>query len=137
MGSKKTGVRVNAEEKKVGGKKVKDLNAPKRPLQSYMLFSGDVRADVRAANPDVKITEISKLIGEQWKILPEKQKAKYAERYQKAKQVYDVELAVYNGGSARPVSSPVKPRVEEEEEVKAESPAKKVAAKRTKKPAKP
>jgi hypothetical protein len=47
-----------------------------RPLGAYFLFSGDMRAKVKADNPDMKVTEIAKHIGELWKNISEKEKEK-------------------------------------------------------------
>jgi hypothetical protein len=56
-------------------KKEKDPNAPKRPMGAYFLFSGDMRAKVKAENPDMKVTEIAKHIGELWAKASDKEKA--------------------------------------------------------------
>merc|ERR1711962_983155 len=50
-------------------KKKKDPNAPKRPTSAYFFFAGDVRPGIREENPDMKITEVAKLIGAQWREL--------------------------------------------------------------------
>lgn len=46
-----------------GGKKKakrakKDPNAPKRPMNAYMLFANSVRAQVRGDNPDMSMAEV-------------------------------------------------------------------------------
>ena len=46
-----------------GGKKKakrakKDPNAPKGPMNAYMLFANSVRAQVREENPDLSMTEV-------------------------------------------------------------------------------
>jgi predicted GIY-YIG superfamily endonuclease len=58
-------------------KKEKDPNAPKKPLSSYMLFCNAKRAEVKAANPDLKMVELSKLLGTQWKALSKDQQEAY------------------------------------------------------------
>lgn len=68
-GSKK----APAKEKKA--KKEKDPNAPKRPLGAYFLFSNDMRPKVKAENPDFKVTEVAKHIGELWAKASDKEKA--------------------------------------------------------------
>lgn len=45
-------------------------------MGAYFLFSNDMRAKVKADNPDMKITEIAKTIGEMWKNASEKEKEK-------------------------------------------------------------
>ena len=58
-------------------KAAKDPNAPKRPLSNYMNFCNAKRAEVKAANPDAKMTELSKILGTQWKALSPEQQAGY------------------------------------------------------------
>lgn len=47
-------------------------------LNPYMNYSNSRRDALRAANPTLKITEISKLIGDEWKALSAEQKAKFS-----------------------------------------------------------
>lgn len=46
------------------------------PMGAYFLFSNDVRGKVKADNPDMKITEIAKTIGEMWGKASDKDKEK-------------------------------------------------------------
>uniref|UniRef100_A0A3P8ZAD7 FACT complex subunit SSRP1 n=1 Tax=Esox lucius TaxID=8010 RepID=A0A3P8ZAD7_ESOLU len=48
-------------------KKQKDANAPKRPMSAYMLWLNSSRERIKAENPGISITEISKKAGEMWK----------------------------------------------------------------------
>ena len=50
-------------------KKTKDPDAPKRNKSAYMFFCEAKRADVKKANPDLKMTDISKKLAEQWREL--------------------------------------------------------------------
>jgi len=93
-----------AKEKKE--KAAKDPNAPKRPMGAYFLFSGDMRAKVKADNPDMKVTEIAKHIGELWKNISEKEKEKYQKKADEAKAAYEKEVEKYKasgggGGAAK------------------------------------
>ena len=50
-----------------GGKKKakrakKDPNAPKRPMNAYMLYANSVRAQVKEDNPDMPVTEVVSLM---------------------------------------------------------------------------
>jgi hypothetical protein len=56
-----------AEKKK--GRKKKDPNKPKRAMSSFMFFANEKRQQVRDTNPDLKITEVGKRLGEMWKEL--------------------------------------------------------------------
>lgn len=44
-------------------KKVKDPNAPKAPLTSYLLFSNEKRTQLTTDNPEAKFAELAKLMG--------------------------------------------------------------------------
>jgi hypothetical protein len=63
------------EKKEKKPKKEKDPNAPKKPLPAYFLFCGDMRPKVQADNPDLKVSEIAKKIGELWAAASDKEKA--------------------------------------------------------------
>ena len=39
---------------------------PKRPLNAYMIFSAETRAEVKAENPSMQATDVAKLLGEMW-----------------------------------------------------------------------
>lgn len=50
-----------------GGKKKakrakKDPNAPKRPMNAYMLYANSVRAQVKEDNPDMPVTDVVSLM---------------------------------------------------------------------------
>ena len=55
------------------GKKAKKVKDPTKPKgkNAFMLYSAAVRAETKEANPDLKPTEIAKLLGTQWKDLPQ------------------------------------------------------------------
>eukprot|EP01083_Nonionella_stella_P228433 809552_1 len=54
---------------------------PKRPLSSFFRYSGDRRHVVKEDNPELKFTEIQKIIGEEWKKINKKDKKKYETEY--------------------------------------------------------
>ena len=64
--------------KKTGkGKKAKaekDPFAPKKPLTAFMLYTNNRRQDVMAKNPGLRVTEISAIIGKEWKELTQEEK---------------------------------------------------------------
>ena len=85
--------------KKGKGKGKKDPDAPKRPMSSYMYFANEKREEVKKGNPKLSVTEVTKVLGEQWGKLREAGKggtkkydqlaAKDSLRYQKEKEAYD------------------------------------------------
>merc|ERR1712228_15544 len=91
--------RDNNKEKRVrtksNGKKPKDPNKPKGAMTSYMLFTNEVRDKFRAENPGKRITEISKLIGAEWRSLSDEEKKKYAEKSKKLKAEYNEKMIEY------------------------------------------
>jgi structure-specific recognition protein 1 len=50
---------------------------PKRALNAYMKFSQKQRANIMSENPGLKITEISKKIGQMWGQLSEQEKLQF------------------------------------------------------------
>ncbi len=73
-------------------KKEKDPNAPKRPLTAYFFFVKEARKSVVDANPDMKVTEVSKELGRRWRELDEDEKAKYVKMAEKDKARYQREM---------------------------------------------
>jgi HMG (high mobility group) box len=78
----------------------KDPDAPKFCTSSYMYFAQAMRDAVVKKNPEAKVTDIAKILGEMWKDIDAKTKTKYEdmalvdrERYTKEKAVYDVKVA--------------------------------------------
>ena len=68
-------------QKKKGGwpkgkrrKKARDMNAPKQPLTGYVRFLNDRRDKVRADNPVLSFSEITKLLGAEWSRLAQHDK---------------------------------------------------------------
>lgn len=65
-----------------------------------MLFLNSKREEIKAENPDIKVTEIAKKGGEMWKEL--KDKSKWEEKTKKLKEEYQEAMKNYNanGGSS-------------------------------------
>ncbi len=51
-----------------------------------MIFSNAKREEVRAANPEMKMTEISSVMGQKWKTISEKEKEIYTKLAEKDKE---------------------------------------------------
>jgi len=78
-------------------RKPKDANCPKRSASSYFLFGNSVRARIKAENPDLKVTEIAKLIGEEWRKLSEEEKKPFNDEAIKLKAKYLEAMEKYRG----------------------------------------
>ena len=60
----------------------KDPNRKKKPLTAYFHFANERRPLLKEQNPDMKIPNISKLIGAEWHELNNEQKQKYVDMVQ-------------------------------------------------------
>lgn len=76
-------------------KEKKDVNAPKRGKTAFLFYCDDHRDTVKKANPDAKMTDLSKILGEQWGKLSDSQKKKYNDLAQADKDRYNREMASY------------------------------------------
>lgn len=74
----------------------KDLNAPKRNKNPYMIFSDNNREKIKTENKDLKLGDISKELGRTWKLLDEEEKEKYIKLAEKDKERYKNDLDEYN-----------------------------------------
>jgi hypothetical protein len=77
-------------------KSVKDPNAPKKALTSYMFFCKEKRVEIKASNPGLKLPQISKLLGAAWKALSEQEKKVYVDTALADKLRYSNEMSGYN-----------------------------------------
>jgi len=78
-------------------RKPKDPNAPKKAVSAYLLYSNSVRDAVRAANPTMKMTEIAKLIGAQWKALSEEELRRWKGVAAQKKEEHRIAMEKYKG----------------------------------------
>jgi hypothetical protein len=83
------------KERKPREIKLKDENAPKKNKSAYLFFSSKMRPQIKAESPEMKVTEISKVIGLKWGELSEKKKAKYQTEAAADKLRYQEEMKGY------------------------------------------
>jgi hypothetical protein len=83
-------------------KKLKDPDAPKKPMSTFLLFSQDERPKIKEETPDIKGAEMTKLISQRWDQLKNStsKKAKntlkmYKERAEEKKAEYTQAMADY------------------------------------------
>ena len=73
-------VEVACLNKKTKVVKEKDPNRQKKPLTAYFHYANERRPLLKAENPDVKIPQISKMIGAEWNKMSDEQKQPYKDR---------------------------------------------------------
>merc|ERR1719483_664349 len=61
---------------------------PKKPLSTYFRFLGEIRPMVTRENPDLKVTELTKVMAQKYKELPVARKEALNEAYQIEKKKY-------------------------------------------------
>ena len=76
-------------------KKKKDPNLPKRATSAFMFYSAKIRPIIKEENPDIKFTEMGKVIGEKWRELSAEDKKEFEVMANKDKQRYSDEMAKY------------------------------------------
>ena len=75
---------------------MKDPNKPKRARTSYMYFCADKRDALKNAHPELKMTDLSKLLGKMWKETSEADRKKYQEQADVDKTRYEEDKEQYN-----------------------------------------
>lgn len=55
-------------------KRVRNPDAPKRPLTAFFYFSNSIRKRLQSENPTVPLGQLSKRIADMWRDLPKEQK---------------------------------------------------------------
>lgn len=65
---------------------------PKKPQAGYFQFISEQRAIVVKKNPEAKITEIAKMLGEMWTKLTEVKKKPFNQKYEQDKDRYQTQL---------------------------------------------
>ena len=77
-------------------KRKRDSSAPSAARNGYQIFCEDARPRVKKENPEKKMTQLSTLLGNEWKALTEEQKKPYQERAEADKLRYAEEMNAYD-----------------------------------------
>jgi hypothetical protein len=75
--------------------------APKRPMSAFLKYSQTRRATVKADNPDMSNTDVSRLLGEMWRNASPKERAPYVEQEKRERAVYKDEIQKWRDDQAR------------------------------------
>ncbi len=95
---------------KKGYKKVKDPNAPKRPINAYMLFSNQQRESVKASNPGIKPKDVMSRLGAMWREMSDAQKGPYKQQAEGGKAQYKTASQGYTKPAMQIAKVEKKPR---------------------------
>lgn len=71
----------------------KDPSAPKRPMSAFLYFSQGKRRQIKDANPSMKNTEVSRLLGEMWRNAPEEERRPHIEKEKEEREKYKVAIS--------------------------------------------
>lgn len=74
---------------------------PKKPPNSYMIFTKNRQKILKELHPILKPKEIICMIAKEWKILSETEKRDYQSEYLKLKTIYDTEIKIYKNSKNR------------------------------------
>jgi len=73
----------------------KDPSAPKRPMSAFLYFSQDRRGSLKTANPTMRNTEISSILGKLWRDASDEDRRPYVERELFDRNKYKAVLATW------------------------------------------
>lgn len=107
----------------------KDLNAPKKPLTSYIIFCSEKRKSIVDKDPKLAPKDVSCKLAELWRGLSESEKMIYTKKSEAEKERYQSEMKNYSSSDDDHSEHGDRDQVEEEEE----KPKKKPAPKKTEK----
>ncbi|XP_067931729.1 FACT complex subunit SSRP1-like isoform X2 [Watersipora subatra] len=95
----------SSRKSKASKKSEKDPNAPKRAMSAYFLWLNESRSKIKADNPGISVTELSKKAGELWGKLSDR--GPWEAKAVQAKKDYEKAMAEYkaSGGRKSPTSS--------------------------------
>jgi hypothetical protein len=70
-----------------------DEHAPERPPSAYVIFSNQIREEVKGQ--DLSFTQIAKLVGDRWQKLNSQGREPYEEQAKTAEEHYNIQLSAY------------------------------------------
>ena len=73
----------------------KDPSAPKRPMSAFLYFSQGKRKSIKDANPELKNTEVSRLLGEMWRGAAMEERQPHIDKEKKEREKYKIAIAAW------------------------------------------
>jgi hypothetical protein len=73
-------------------KRIRDPEAPKRPMSAYLVFCGGQRKELASSGQYSNQTEVAKEMGRRWRELGDGEKAIYTEQASKLREKYDEQV---------------------------------------------
>eukprot|EP00522_Entomoneis_paludosa_P012355 CAMPEP_0172453622 /NCGR_PEP_ID=MMETSP1065-20121228/10852_1 /TAXON_ID=265537 /ORGANISM="Amphiprora paludosa, Strain CCMP125" /LENGTH=355 /DNA_ID=CAMNT_0013205807 /DNA_START=61 /DNA_END=1128 /DNA_ORIENTATION=- len=71
----------------------KDPSAPKRPMSAFLYYSQGKRSHLKKQHPDMKNTEVSRLLGEMWRNSSDQEKRPHIEKEREERSKYKIRIA--------------------------------------------
>ena len=101
----------------------KDPTKPKQGLSAYIIFTSEIREQTKKENPDLPMTDLSKVMGAKWKALTDEEKAPYVAKSEADKARAKDEIAAWessksDSGSDEDDGSGVEPKVKSKPKAK-------------------
>ena len=101
----------------------KDPTKPKQGLSAYIIFTSEIREQTKKENPDLPMTDLSKVMGAKWKALTDEEKAPYVAKSEADKARAKDEIAAWessksDSGSDEDDGSSVEPKVKSKPKAK-------------------
>lgn len=83
------------QKAKAAKRAAKDVNEPKRPQTAFFLFSCEYRDQIKANNPEFKVTDVARELGRMWREADTDTKTYFAKLAERKKEEYTKELEEY------------------------------------------
>jgi hypothetical protein len=93
----KKGIKLKSQQKEIDPANP----PPKKPQSAYFLFQAEQREKLKKDKPDLKQTDLMKLIGSEWSALTATKKKKYEDMVEKDKARYEKEKKAFDSGKGR------------------------------------
>jgi structure-specific recognition protein 1 len=91
-------VAAEKQTKKKKLTKAKDPSKPKKPMTAFMLWLNDNRQRIKSENPSVKVTEVAKIAGQEWRELKNEDKQLYEKKAKSLKDRYELDMDEWKAG---------------------------------------